>query len=124
MSQINLVSSAALDTYNSAPDKETATDSNFNDKVLDYIKQNQPEGSLNDLIAQLKQLADPGEKISMQQLNSAILIADGTLRKEEEYKSYTDSTLDRMTTQMLGINIFYNNMLYKSLNNSDDETSL
>jgi hypothetical protein len=76
------------------------------------------------VIAQLKKLAETDEKISMQQLNSAILIADSTLRKDDEYKTYTDSTLDRMTTQMLGMNMFYNNMLYKSFSKTDDDTYL
>jgi len=62
MSQINPVSPAALAAYASASDEETATGSSFNDKVLDYFKQNQPEGSLNEVIAQLKKLADPGER--------------------------------------------------------------
>ncbi|MBA4823734.1 type III secretion system protein [Pantoea ananatis] len=124
MSQINPVPAAALATYSNTSDEQNTTDGSFNDKVLDFFKQNQPEGSLNEVIAQLKKLAVPGEKISMQQLNSAILIADGTLRKDEEYKTYTDSTLDRMTTQMLGVNMFYNNMLYKSFTKTDDDTSL
>ncbi|RAU35146.1 type III secretion system protein [Enterobacter sp. ECC-175] len=123
MSQINPASPAALAAYSSASDEENATGSSFNDKVLDFFKQNQPEGTLNDVIDQLKQLAEPGEKISMQELNSAILIADGILRKDEEYKTYTDSTLDRMTTQMLGVNMFYNNMLYKSFTKTDDDAS-
>lgn len=124
MSQINPVSAATLTTYSSAPDEENATGSSFNDKVLDFFKHNQPEGSLNEVIAQLKKLAKPGEKISMQQLNLAILIADGTLRKDDEYKTYTDSTLDRMTTQILGVNMFYSNMLYKSFTKTDNDISL
>lgn len=124
MSQINQVSAATVAASSSAPDEDNTTDSSFNDKVLDFFKQNQPEGSLSEVIAQLKKLAETDEKISMQQLNSAILIADGTLRKDDEYKTYTDSTLDRMTTQMLGMNMFYNNMLYKSFSKTDDDTYL
>lgn len=124
MSQINPVSPAALAAYSSASDEENSACSSFNDMVLDYFKQSQPEDSLKEVIAQLKKLANPSEKISMQQLNLAILIADGTLRKDEEYKVYTDSTLDRMTTQMLGVNMFYNNMLCNSFNKTDDDTSL
>lgn len=124
MSQINQVSAATVAASSSAPDEDNTTDSSFNDKVLDFFKQNQPEGSLSEVIAQLKKLAETDEKISMQQLNSAILIADSTLRKDDEYKTYTDSTLDRMTTQMLGMNMFYNNMLYKSFSKTDDDTYL
>lgn len=124
MNQTNQVSAATLAAYSSASDEDSATGGSFNDKVLAFFKQNQPEGSLNEVIARLKKLAEPGEKVSMQQLNSAILIADGTLRKDNEYKTYTDSTLDRMTTQMLGVNMFYNTMLYKSFTKTDDDTSL
>ncbi len=123
MSQINQLHSRALASYAAADEGSTSTGS-FNDKVLAFFKEKQPEGSLNEIINQLKMLAEPGEKISMQQLNSALLIADGTLRKDEEYKTYTDGTLDRMTTQMLGINALYNSMLYKSYPKADDETSL
>ncbi|WP_392336371.1 hypothetical protein [Pantoea stewartii] len=54
MSQINQVSPAALAAYSSASDEENATGSSFNDKVLDFCKQNHPEGSLNEVITQLK----------------------------------------------------------------------
>ena len=124
MTQINQSTAATLASNSVMNDEEGTSGSSFNDKVLEFFKQNQPEGSLNDVFAKLKALAEPGEKISMQQLNSAMLIADGTLRKDDDYKAYTDSTLDKMTTQMLGVNMFYNNMMYKSFTKTDDDTSL
>ncbi|MEZ2603593.1 type III secretion system protein [Kluyvera intermedia] len=124
MTQINQSTAATLASNSVMNDEEGTSGSSFNDKVLEFFKQNQPEGSLNDVFAKLKALAEPGEKISMQQLNSAMLIADGKLRTDDNYKAYTDSTLDKMTTQMLGVNMLYNNMMYKSFTKTDDDTSL
>ena len=124
MTQINQSTAATLASKSVMNDEEGTSGSSFNDKVLEFFKQNQPEGSLNDVFAKLKALAEPGEKISMQQLNSAMLIADGKLRQDDDYKAYTDSTLDKMTTQMLGVNMLYNNMMYKSFTKTDDDTSL
>ncbi|WEJ85266.1 type III secretion system protein [Kluyvera intermedia] len=124
MTQINQSTAATLASNSVMNDEEGTSGSSFNDKVLEFFKQNQPEGSLNDVFAKLKALAEPGEKISMQQLNSAMLIADGKLRQDDDYKAYTDSTLDKMTTQMLGVNMLYNNMMYKSFTKTDDDTSL
>jgi hypothetical protein len=124
MTQINQSTAATLASNSVMNDEGGTSGSSFNEKVLEFFKQNQPEGSLNDVFAKLKALAEPGEKISMQQLNSAMLIADGKLRQDDEYKAYTDSTLDKMTTQMLGVNMLYNNMMYKSFTKTDDDTSL
>ncbi|WP_393949818.1 type III secretion system protein [Kluyvera intermedia] len=124
MTQINQSTAATLASNSVMNDEGGTSGSSFNDKVLEFFKQNQPEGSLNDVFAKLKALAEPGEKISMQQLNSAMLIADGKLRQDDDYKAYTDSTLDKMTTQMLGVNMLYNNMMYKSFTKTDDDTSL
>ena len=124
MTQINQSTAATLASNSVMNDEGGTSGSSFNDKVLEFFKQNQPEGSLNDVFAKLKALAEPGEKISMQQLNSAMLIADGKLRQDDAYKAYTDSTLDKMTTQMLGVNMLYNNMMYKSFTKTDDDTSL
>lgn len=124
MTQINQSTAATLASNSVMNDEGGTSGSSFNEKVLEFFKQNQPEGSLNDVFAKLKALAEPGEKISMQQLNSAMLIADGKLRQDDDYKAYTDSTLDKMTTQMLGVNMLYNNMMYKSFTKTDDDTSL
>ena len=124
MTQINQSTAATLASNSVMNDEEGTSGSSFNDKVLEFFKQNQPEGSLNDVFAKLKALAEPGEKISMQQLNSAMLIADGKLRTDDNYKAYTDSTLDKMTTQMLGVNMLYDNMMYKSFTKTHDDTSL
>lgn len=124
MTQINQSTAATIASNSVMNDEGGTSGSSFNEKVLEFFKQNQPEGSLNDVFAKLKALAEPGEKISMQQLNSAMLIADGKLRQDDDYKAYTDSTLDKMTTQMLGVNMLYNNMMYKSFTKTDDDTSL
>jgi hypothetical protein len=95
----------------------------FNDKVLNYIEQNQPDGSLNDLLEKMRALS-PDKAVSMQQLNAALLNADGHMRKNEEYKDYTDGTLDKLAIRLVGVNMFFNNMLYKSFTQSDDDSSL
>ena len=100
-----------------------ADGTSFDDLVLQYFQNKKPEGSLNDILADIKALA-PDKKLSLQELNTAVLIADGEMRNDEAYKDYTDSTLDKLTSQLLGVNMFYNTMLYKGFTKNDDDSSL
>lgn len=95
----------------------------FNDKVLHYFQQNQPQGKLSDLMDQMRALS-PDKAVSLHQLNEALLYSDTYMRNTEEYKAYTDEVLDKHTFQLLGVNMFFNNMMFKSFSGSDDETSL
>lgn len=100
------------------PDEES-----FNDKVLHYIEMNKPEGSLSELMAQMRALS-PDKAVTMQQLDQALLYSDVYLRNSEASKEYTDNVLDRFTTQLQGVNTLVNNMMYENLTKTDDETSL
>lgn len=95
----------------------------FDDLVLHYFQNNQPEGSLNDILADIKALA-PYNKLSLQELNTAVLIADGEMRNNETYKQYTDNTLDKLSSQLLGVNSIYNTMLYMGFTKNNDDPSL
>ncbi|HEY1844447.1 MAG TPA: hypothetical protein VGH05_06255 [Buttiauxella sp.] len=121
MSNISIIDPPAKDI---PPAKDNGLyELNFNEKVLNYIEQNQPDGSLNDLLEKMRALS-PDKAVSMQQLNAALLNADGHMRKNEEYKDYTDGTLDKLAIRLVGVNMFFNNMLYKSFTQSDDDSSL
>jgi len=99
------------------------TELSFDDKVLHYIEQNKPKGSLSELMDQMRELS-PDKTISMQQMNKALLYSDTYLRNTDDSRDYTDSVLDKFTIQLLGVNMLFNNMMYKSFTQSDDDTSL
>lgn len=98
------------------------SEENFNDKVLHYLQQNKPEGELSDIMAQMRALS-PDKNVSMYQINEALLYADTYMRNTEEYKAYTDSVLDKRTCQMLGVNMLFNNMMYKQFTETDSDTA-
>ncbi|MFV8988103.1 hypothetical protein [Serratia fonticola] len=100
-----------------------STDENFNNKVLHYFQQNKPQDKLSDLMAQMRALS-PESTVSMHQLNEALLYSDTYIRNTDEYKDYANNVLDKRTFQLLGVNIFFNDMMYKSFTESDIDTSL
>lgn len=102
--------------------EQDAAEKSFNDKVLHFIEQNKPQGSLTELMDQLRELS-PDKALSLQQLNTALLYSNTHLRNTEEAKEYTDRVLDKHTCQMLGLNMFYNEMLYKIFTRTDDDSS-
>ncbi|XTZ39287.1 type III secretion system protein [Salmonella enterica] len=100
-----------------------ADEPGFNDIVLNYVKNNRPEGSLQELLQQMKSLATDTAP-TLQQLNTALLYTDATLRQDPDYQSYTSSTLDKHTTQMFGVNMLTNQMVNKLMISSDDDKDL
>lgn len=118
MSSINSIASSS--PY--VKDGESS-DESFNVKVLHYFQQNKPEGKLNDMMVQMRALS-PDKNVSMHQLNEALLYSDTYLRNTDEYKDYANNMLDKHTFQLLGVNMFFNNMMYKSFTESDSDPSL
>ncbi|HFT1247472.1 TPA: hypothetical protein ACHUB4_004240 [Escherichia coli] len=102
---------------------DNSTTLNFNQKVLGYIKQHRPNEKLNEILNHLSALS-PGKPATMQQLYTSLLSADEQLRKDEEYQKYTHNTLDNLTFRMIGLNMFYNNMMYKRFTQSDEANTL
>lgn len=100
-----------------------SSDESFNDKVLHYFQQSKPEHKLSDMMDQMRALS-PDKSISMHQLNEALLYTDTYLRNIDEYKNYANNVLDKRTFQLLGVNMFFNNMMYKSFTETDSEPSL
>lgn len=94
----------------------------FDDKVLHFIEQNRPQGSLKELMEQMRSLSID-DTVSLQQLNKALIYSNTYLRNREETKGYTDNVLDKHTSQLIGLNTLYNTMLYKAFTTSDDDTS-
>lgn len=95
-----------------------SSDKSYNDKVLHYFQQNKPEEKLSDIMEQMRALS-PDKNISMNQLNEALLYSNTYLRNADVYKNYTTNILDNRTFQLLGVNMFFNNMMYKSFTESD-----
>lgn len=83
---------------------------NFNDLVLEHIKNNKPDGTLEQLLIEMKKLS-PEATVTMQSLNSALLYSDASLRTDPDYINYTTDILDQRTNQLLGLNMLTNIML-------------
>lgn len=98
------------------------TDESFNNKVLHYFQQNKPQGELSDMMDQMRALS-PDKAVSMHQLNEALLYSDTYMRNTPEGKDYAQTVLDKRTFQMLGVNMFFNNMMYKSFTESKSDES-
>lgn len=118
MSSINSITSSS--PY--VKDGESS-DKSFNDKVLHYFQQNKPDDKLSDMMDQMRALS-PDKNVSMHQLNGALLYSDTYLRNTDEYKDYANNVLDKRTFQLLGVNMFFNNMMYKSFTETDSDPSL
>ncbi|SFN66075.1 hypothetical protein SAMN05216516_11331 [Izhakiella capsodis] len=99
--------------------KSDQSDPNFNDKVLNYIEKYQPHCSLNDLLKQIKQLSPDKRSITLQKMINAFTYADINLREDGKYKNYTESTLDKFTSQLFDLNMLYNQMLSKDVDQSE-----
>lgn len=119
MSDINRVPAHHSTPYGR---ENSTSEENFDDKVLHFIEKNKPQGSLQDLMVQMRGLS-PDKSISLHQLNKALLYTNSHLRSAIETKDYTHTVLDKHTTQLLGLNMLYNDMLYKNFSSSDDDTS-
>jgi len=118
MSSINSIASSS--PY--VKDGESS-DEKFNNKVLHYFQQNKPDDKLSDVMDQMRALS-PDKNKSMHQLNEALLYSDAYLRNTDEYKDYANNVLDKRTFQLLGVNMFFNNMMYKSSTETDSDPSL
>lgn len=77
----------------------------FNDLVLEHIKDNQPEGSLDELLYDMKALS-PDKPCTIDQLSTALQYSDTILRNDPDYVDYTTEILDQRTTQLLGVKMF------------------
>ncbi len=95
----------------------------FNNLVLEYIKDSQPDGSLQDLLDEMKELS-PETPVTMQKLNSALLYSDTTLRNDPDYIDYTTEILDKRTSQLLGLNMLTNTMLNNISRQNDEDKEL
>ena len=104
-------------TANDAP--AIGADLSFEQQVQQYIEQNQPDGSLDELLSRLKAMSD--SPLSLQQLTNALLYADTALRSNPDFQSYTDSVLDKHTSQLCSVNMLYNRQLNDFLESSDSE---
>lgn len=110
--------------YSSSYVKDSeSTDESFNDKVLKYFEINKPEGDLRNISDQMRALY-PDKTVSMHQLNEALLHADTYMRNTDEYKDYANRVLDKHTFQLLGVNMLFNNMMYRNFTDSENDESL
>ncbi|WP_288478381.1 type III secretion system protein [uncultured Pantoea sp.] len=100
-----------------------AADERFNDKVRHYFQQAKPEQTLGEMMNEMRALS-PDRNVSMHQLNEALLYADTCLRNSDAFKDYAYNVLDKRASQLLGVNMLFNNMMYKSFNETDSDPSL
>lgn len=104
---MNISNNSPALPYSDQQSAESSTD--FNELVLSYIKEKQPEGSLNDLLRDMKALS-PDTPRTMDQLATALQYSDTVLRNDESYAEYTESVLDKQTSQLLGVKTFMKSM--------------
>lgn len=104
-----------ITAYSDAHDSD-----DFNNLVLKHIKEVRPDGTLDELLNEMKALS-PDTPRTMQQLNSALQYSDAILRTDPDYADYTTAVLDKKTAQLSGLNMLMHNMLYKSLLNNNEE---
>lgn len=92
-----------------------STNESFNDKVLGYFQQNKPQDNLNDMMEKMRALSPDDKSLTMHQLNEALLYSDTYMRNNTpEDREYAKNVLDKRASQLLGVNMFYNNMMYNS----------
>lgn len=96
---------------------------NFNNLVLEHIKKNKPEGTLEQLLNEMKELS-PDATVTMQSLNSALLYSDASLRTDPDYNDYTTEILDNRTNQLLVLNMLTDAMLNKMSLFYDEDNNL
>jgi len=92
----------------------------FNNLVLTHIKNNQPDGTLLQLLNEMKGFS-PEIPVTMQKLNSALLYSDTILRSDLDYINYTNEILDKRTSQVLGLTMFINVMLNNISHQYDED---
>lgn len=112
-----------IDTAYQSSSASNTDELSFNEKLLNYIKENKPDGDLNNLMEQAKELSAE-KNMTMTQFNSALIYADTILRANPDYQSYTSETLDKRTIQMLSINMLRNKMLDKLTSTDEDQEFL
>ncbi|MEH4929670.1 type III secretion system protein [Enterobacter cloacae] len=94
----------------------------FNDKVLHYIQKNKPQGSLAELMKKMKELSS--DRVTMHQLNTALLYTNTYLRHTAENKKYADEVLSKYSIQLMGVNMLYSKMMLEKFMESEDDISL
>lgn len=100
--------------------QNTRNNIDFNELVLEHIKLNQPDGTLYELLNEMKDLS-PDSPVTMNELNSALLYSDATLRTDPQYIDYTTEILDSRTSQLLGLNMLTNMMLNNMFQHYDED---
>lgn len=117
--------STIINNVNSEYNNQTQSadeQSNFNDLVLTYIKNNKPDGTLDQLLEKMKSFS-PNEPATMKKLNAALLNADLMLRSTPEYEDYTMAVLDKNTCQIACINMLNNTLINKMIDVDEDDES-
>lgn len=93
---------------------EVKNNEDFTFALYNYISENKPSTSLNELLEQMKKLM-PNETFTMQKLTNSMLYTDSILRNTDEFKSYTNKILDKYTCQLYGVNMLLNRMVTDTL---------
>lgn len=96
------------------------SDDSFNQKVLDYIQQNRPEIALSELLPKIKALA-PDKILQAHQLSEALTYSDTYLRLTPGFEDYTKHILDKRASQMVGVEMLFNDMLNVCFNRLDSD---
>lgn len=93
---------------------EVGNNEHFTFALYNYIAENKPSTSINELLEQMKKLI-PGETFTMQTLTNSLLYTDTILRNTDEFKLYTNEILDKYTCQLYGVNMLLNSMVTDTL---------
>lgn len=94
--------------------QDVEQDTDFRQRVLHFLKTQQPDDSLAKLLEKLKSLA-PQHKPTMAQLSAALNQATADMRPDSEQAHYLDTVLNRRAVALTGVNYFFNKMMLDSM---------
>ncbi|AXF77652.1 hypothetical protein LU631_00860 [Erwinia tracheiphila] len=131
-----------INDSNSLPINNTdnlRAEDNYHSDLLDFIRENKPSGTseydasnLSEFLQIIKdryKLSDAHAAPTLSQLSNTLLYVNSELRKEINtntpedinLQDYVYNHLNRYTTQLIGVNMFYDSMIKKILDPDENE---
>ncbi|CAJ0998503.1 hypothetical protein [Sodalis praecaptivus] len=117
---ISAMSAAAASGQSSS----TATSSDFNQIVTDWLLSERPTLSLTELKQEIKKLyPDSSHIVTQGEITSALLFASASMAgsKDSEVQTYLKNTLNPLVTQSLGLSYAFNDFMQAMICGNEDD---
>ncbi|AHF78201.1 hypothetical protein Sant_3204 [Sodalis praecaptivus] len=117
---ISAMSAAAA----SAQSSSTATSSDFNQIVTDWLLSERPTLSLTELKQEIKKLyPDSSHIVTQGEVTSALLYASASMAGSQdlEVQTYLKNTLNPLVTQSLGLSYAFNDFMQAMICGNEDD---